>query len=462
MYYGQSFDNIVTVLINWFGIEDVYGFRHIMSSVAGWLTIMVTAFFAVWISGYRMAVFTILIFAVTPVFIGHSLNNLKDIPFALGYISSTFLILKFLYSKKRNPLLIVVLLTLSLAFTISIRAAGAVVILYMFIFFLISILHKYYSTGNINLNELNYKLLLLILISFTSYFLSILLWPYALQDPLRNLLKAYTVMADFPDTFRQIFEGKAEWSDFMPWYYLPKSMLITIPLVVLGGIGLFLLFAKRFFTGRNGLFFSLLIFTVLFPVFFAVIRNSNLYSSWRQFLFIYPAIVLIAASGFNSLYENITKKYFKLIITIILLLIAIHPVKYMINNPLYCYLYYNQIVGGLKGAYGNYETDYYYISQTEASEWLIDYLKDQKTESIVKVNATYSVVWQFREHPEILTSYMRYEERSNYEWDYAIVVNRYISPYKLKNGLWPPGNAIKVFYADSVPVCAVLKRESLR
>ncbi len=35
-FYGQSYDNFVTILIKWFGIEDIYGFRHIMSSLAGW------------------------------------------------------------------------------------------------------------------------------------------------------------------------------------------------------------------------------------------------------------------------------------------------------------------------------------------------------------------------------------------------------------------------------------------
>ena len=46
-YYGQSYDNLVTILIKWFNIDDIYGFRHIMSSLAGWLTIMITALFAV-------------------------------------------------------------------------------------------------------------------------------------------------------------------------------------------------------------------------------------------------------------------------------------------------------------------------------------------------------------------------------------------------------------------------------
>ena len=55
--------------------------------------------------------------------------------------------------------------------------------------------------------------------------------------------------------------------------------------------------------------------------------------------------------------------------------LSVHPLKFMIENPQFYYMYYNQIVGGLKGAYANYETDYYYVSQTAASEWLIDYLK---------------------------------------------------------------------------------------
>ena len=38
-YYGQSFDNLVTILIHGFGIEDIYSFRHLMCKLsAGRLT----------------------------------------------------------------------------------------------------------------------------------------------------------------------------------------------------------------------------------------------------------------------------------------------------------------------------------------------------------------------------------------------------------------------------------------
>jgi tetratricopeptide (TPR) repeat protein len=46
------------------------------------------------------------------------------------------------------------------------------------------------------------------------------------------------------------------------------------------------------------------------------------------------------------------------------------------------------------------------------------------------------------------------------DWDYAIIVNRYIPPYQLKNGLWPPKDALHVIYADRVPVCAIVERKS--
>ena len=34
-YYGQSFDNLTTILIKWFNIDDVFLFRHLSCSIAG-------------------------------------------------------------------------------------------------------------------------------------------------------------------------------------------------------------------------------------------------------------------------------------------------------------------------------------------------------------------------------------------------------------------------------------------
>ena len=170
-----------------------------------------------------------------------------------------------------------------------------------------------------------------------------------------------------------------EWSDFMPWYYLPKSMVITIPVIVLSGLILFYFLSEKYLSTEKVLLYGFLIFTVLFPIFFVIYEKSNLYSSWRQFLFLYPGIVLLAATDSVYFIEIFKRTIFQYgVLLIILVLLSIHPVKFMILNHPYYYMYYNQLVGGLKGAYSNYETDYYYVSQTEASEWLIELSETEK------------------------------------------------------------------------------------
>lgn len=459
-YYGQFYDNLVTFIARWFNIEDVYSFRHIMSSLAGWLTILVTSLFAIWLAGYQAGILTLILFALSPTFIGHSHNNLKDIPFALGYIASTFYTMKLLLSGRKIPVSVIVLLALSIAFTLSIRAGGLLMICYLFLFFFVHYLLVYIRDRKLDYIEIRTRLLWMAGISVIAWLLSILLWPYALQDPLKNVIDSYKVMAHYPLTFRQIFEGTVEWSDFMPWYYIPKSMAITIPVIVLTGLVLFAVFCRTIFKQGKTFQYSLIVFTVLFPLFFVIYEKSNLYSSWRQFLFLYPAIVLLAAIGFNSFFEKIDKRYFLWGGIILMAILSFHPLKFMIKNLPYYYLYYNQFVGGLKGAYADYETDYYYVSQTKASEWLINYMKEKNIPGQVKVKATYSVNWQFRNSPQVETSYFRYEERSLTDWDYAIVVNRYIAPYQLNNRIWPPDNAIHIIYSDDIPICAVLERKS--
>ena len=459
-YYGQSYDNIVTILIKWFKIGDVYTFRHLMSSFAGWLVILVTALFAVWLTDYKSGILVLFLFAVSPTFMGHSQNNLKDIPFALAYISATFFTLKFLVSGRKHFYINLIFLIASIGFSISIRAGGLLLICYLFLFFIIFSFFKFIKEYKVDIIEIRNKFLWICLIAVISWFLSILLWPYALQSPVKNVIESYLVMAHFPSTFRQIFEGKVEWSDLMQWYYLPKSILITIPLIVLTGFVLFFVFLRIKYNPEKTLLFVLVVFSILFPIVFVVYEKSNLYSSWRQFLFIYPGIVLLTSTGYCRLFEYLRNRYLRGGMVVLICMLSLHPLKFMLKNPEFYYLYYNQIVGGLKGAYSNYETDYYYVSQTDASKWLLDYLKKKDNIGKIKVCATYPVEWQFRNHPEIETSYFRYEERSQSDWDYAIVANRYINPFQLRNNIWPPVNAIHVIYADNVPVGAVIERKS--
>ncbi len=459
-YYGQSYDNITTFLIKLFGIEDIYGLRHIMATLAGWLTIIIAVFFAVRLSGYEAGITVILLFAISSTFLGHSQNNLKDIPFALGYISVVFFMIRFILSEKKIPIADSVLLALSIAFCMSIRASGMILICYLLFFFFTDELIKYFNRKGSNINVLAGKFFLIIIISATGWLLSVILWPYGLQNPVVNPVKAHLLMSRFPLSFREVFEGRLEWTDYMPWYYLPKYMLITIPVTVTAGLLLFIFFSPKIFRKGNSLAYFILVFSIIFPLVYTVFSKPNIYSGWRQFMFLYPGIVILSAVGISTIFKLNIKNYIKWFCVALLFAPSFHAVKFLTTNYRYAYLYFNQLVGGVKGANGNYEIDYYFIGQREASEWLTEYLERKGIKDSIIVASNFSAEWYFRNQPLIKNIYIRNEERSTFEWDYYISTNRYIMPFRLKEGLWPPSGALKVVYAGEAPVCTVIERKS--
>jgi len=457
-YYGQSFDNLVTFLIHWFGIEDIYSFRHLMCSISGWLILVVTALFAAYFSGYGAAILVLFLFAVSPNFLGHTQNNLKDIPFALAYIASVYYSLKLVFSETKPTRKTIILLILSIGFSIGIRAGGILVVFYLGFFMFVKTVLDWMAAKKPDYPLLKKHVILFFGISIAGYLLGLVTWPYALQNPLLNVWKSYQVMTHFPTTVRQIFDGQFDWSDFHPWYYLPKYMAITIPVVVFAGLIAFFLNTRKNFTSNQKIQLGLLGFTILFPVVFVIIKQSNLYGSWRHFLFIYPGIILISALGIHTVFKRFGQKIVQLGVVAVLLVLSFHPVKFMAANHPYYYLYYNQLVGGLKGAYGNYETDYYYHTMREGAEWLQQYLKNKPDTSRVIVGGNFPIQWYFRNDKTVQFVYFPYQNRSMYNWDYAIVANSYISSFQLKNKMWPPSNTIHTIFADGIPVCAVIER----
>lgn len=457
-YYGQLFDNVVTILIHWFGIEDIYGFRHLMCSFAGWLTIVVTALLAASLSGYGAAILVLLLFAVSPVFLGHSQNNLKDIPFALAYISSIYYSIRVIFAETKPLKKEIVLLILSIGLSVGIRAGGFLVIFYFGFLILLKAITEAIQQKKADRAYLKKQLMLFFGVALSGYALGLVLWPYAWQNPVINPWKSYEVMTHFPTTVRQIFEGRFDWSDFHPWYYLPKYMALTIPILVLSGVVAFFLNAKKNYPATLKLQLLFIAFTIVFPVVFVLLKQSNLYGAWRHFLFIYPGIILFSALGTYALLIRYKNRLIRISVLITLLGLSVHPLKFMAANHPYYYLYYNQFSGGLKGAYGNYETDYYYHSMRKGAEWLQNYLKSKPNSATVVVGGNFPSQWYFRNNKDVKFVYFPWQNRSEYNWDYAIIANSYIPPFQLKNRIWPPKNTIHTILADGIPVCAVVER----
>ena len=465
--YGPVFDVITVAVIKVLKPDDEYRVRHILNSLTGWAAILFASLIAVMLGGWRAGIITMLFMFLSPRFLGHSFNNPKDIPFAAAYIFTVYGMIRFLkyYPEKiyQNGWLI----ALGIGLTLGVRVGGILLIPYFLffagIYYLLTTKIKEWPKKN-SLKQLGKILLIAAIISVTGYFIGVIFWPYSHKAPLQRTFEALKFMEKYATLLKQVFEGKIIWSDNVPKHYLPKYILITIPeFIILGFLSFFILFRKL--KKEKFLGYFIVLFVSIFPVAYIIYKGSNVYGGWRHVLFIFPGISVIAALGINNLINRFQLRYVRWAIIGLVTILMVLPIRHIIVNHPLEYIYYNSISGGVKKAYGKYEMDYFYHSLRAGSEWLIENkinkMEIPKGEKIiVATNLSINTAYYFRHlKNKVKVVYIRYYERGNKDWDFAILANSYINPYQLKRHIWPPANTIKTITVDKVPVCAILERK---
>ena len=177
-----------------------------------------------------------------PRLFGQAFGNLKDIPFASGYLAGVYMIVRFIKEMPAPKWKTAILLGLAIAFTSSVRIGGLILFGHLAVaiiaaFILKPFLPKYiFSTKSCLVRLLGQGLAILLI----GYFAGLLLWPFALQNVFQNPLESLQVMEHYKVSIRQIFEGEWLWSTQLPWYYLPKWLLISTPEYIIFGLAVFL------------------------------------------------------------------------------------------------------------------------------------------------------------------------------------------------------------------------------
>ena len=459
--YGLSPQIVTHIVAKAFSVDDIYTFRHFICSLFFCMMIFYTMLLGKQLGGYIVGLFSGIFLVLSPALFNHGMNNLKDTPFALAYIMCIYYIVKISGKgpefKKQDMLGLAVGLVLA----IGNRIGGVMLFGYIAFIFLVKMVVENGYKKIFNKRYLKFYLLI-IGVLILSYGLSLLLWPYALQDPIKNPITALKVFSNYSVGIFQLFEGKYTLSTFLPRYYLIKYIFITTPVIILVGFLLFLLlYLKQLLFLRNYIWIFLL-FSVVFPLVFIAYQKSNVYGGWRHVIFIYPVMVVLSCTGFSTLYNYFKKKIPASVYYSGLVLFLFHPIRhYMVNHP-YQYIYFNEIIGGVKGAYGNYEMDYYFNSGKKAAFWMGDSLKMIGNKlNPVKIMVNHGSVCNYlAKMDNIKCNYVRFYERATVDWDYYIAVNANVHPFQLKNGIWPPKGTIHTLRVDNVPICVIIKRNN--
>lgn len=461
-YYGQSVDNFTALVNRLFSIENEYLTRHYTGAFMFWTLLLFSSLLSREVTGsYFAGMLTVAVLMLSPRLMGQAFGNLKDVPFAAGYVAAIYFMVRYFKHFPKVSWRKAIALACAIAFTCSVRIGGLVLLAYWGMAFVVLLVWKPFllkyivSTKPCFVKVVGQGTAIVLV----AYFGGLLFWPYALQDVLRHPLESLAVMEHYKVSIKQIFNGEVYWSSALPPGYLFKWLLISTPEFYFPGLVYFIAFLTYLLSkpvSEQLLVELFVLFVFAFPVAYVTAIGANLYSGIRQMLFVVPPLAIMASVGVYRLFQRIPRRSLKVpAVGLVVALMAL-PLHHQASTFPIDYVYFNAVSGGNKAAWGNYEYDYYFHGMKEATEYLRNLVKDR--EVTVAMNTRLPVYFENDSNIHII--YTRYMERSSADWDYGIFGINYIHPWMLKHNTWQPRDVIKIFSHKGNPLVVLVKRTS--
>lgn len=463
--YGGGFDYVAAKVNQWFPTYDDYNVRHFLNSLTGFFLIFFTGLLGKELTNsWRMGFLAAVLMVVSPRIFGHSMMNPKDIPFAAAYMLAMVNIIRIVKQLPNPGLRPMFYTALGIAFAISIRIGGLLLIGLLGLFVIISFLWRSDLRKQLlNIPMVGGLALRLFAVIIFGYLGGLIFWPYALEGIISNPLNALSEMTNFSTAIQMLFEGKHLWSDELPWHYIPKWQMMAAPLAVLAGIGLAVLLYFKAGNNKIALPLFLTLFAGVFPVAYALGQDSAVYDGMRQFIFVYPIFVVLAAFGWASLASIFNNKMVEIGSMAVLAALVYLPVSWMIENHPYEYVYINEAFGGVESAAAEYETDYWMTSAKGLAEWFIENVPEATNDTDILValsDNTMALKHYFEPYSKTMRStWVKYDRREDRDdWDYMISFHRFKNEGLIESGAWPLAEVIYEEKIDGVTVGAISKR----
>jgi hypothetical protein len=197
-------------------------------------------------------------------------------------------------------------------------------------------------------------------------------------NPVRGLF----AFSEFHYPIRTLLDGKIYEMAHVPRLYVPTYILIRVPLLTLFGavLGLVSALIPGPITGSAQVRrreIALVTLAAVFPVICQVIWDGPAFTGLRHFLFVIPALAMLAGVGLDAAVTALTMRnrmaafgglaaISACVLWNAMRLVELHP---------YEYLFYNPLVGGLQGASRRYVLDYWFDCMPEAIHELEAYVR---------------------------------------------------------------------------------------
>jgi hypothetical protein len=394
--YGGGFD-LLGAIVRRFSPLGPYETIHLFGALLGVVGIVGTWRLARSLAGPVAGLVAVLLLCTTPVWWGHQFNNPKDLPFAVGYVWALHALVQVVRALPRPSTGAWVRLAILVGLAMSVRIAGLLLLCYLVGAVGVFAILRGRAGRSVDLGVRTFGRLVRPVLGtiLGAWVVMLAFWPWAQLDPIRRPFLALGRMSRFTIHERTMpFAGEEMLTTEPRPDYLLHYFGLKLPAVVLvlflAGVVLAALALRRPARPRLRLsdiaVWGTISVAIAFPPVYAIVARSVLYDGLRHFLFLVPIMVAVGAVAIVVL---VRRYYRSSRVTVVAFCVGMaglqaRVVPEMIELHPNQYVYFNQFIGGLPGAFLRYDTDYYGNSYKEAFAALADHLWDEDPERYLR------------------------------------------------------------------------------
>jgi hypothetical protein len=359
--YSGLFDTLCAAVEQWLPWNR-YVIRHAINAIFGWIGVVFCGRLAARLFGTWAGVLAMTLLAASPRYLADSMNNPKDLPFAAMTVVALYYFSTISPSWPYLSRASAIKIAVALALALNVRAAALIYVGYLGLLVMAFAI----AERNLNWRRLARTAATLAAVVAAVLLLGTVFWPWAQGAPLTRPFRALLRASDYSWTGHVLFNGRGYSAPDLPWYYPLWWFLISTPPVVIAGA---ILSAVAPGDRGRSLRTTTLWAIAAFPVLLVIAKDSTIYDGVRHLLFIYPILVVLAAAGWAAWLSEPSRPWVRRsaagVLVVGLVNVVVFNVRFHPNET----VYFNELVGGPRGAFAKYDMDYWGNCVLEAVAW---------------------------------------------------------------------------------------------
>ena len=380
--YGGGFDMAAAALAKILPF-DLFETRRLMGAAVGLVGLYATWRIARRIGGPLSGLLALTLLATCPLYYGHMFINAKDAPFAAAMAIFLLGLVRLIDEHPKPSITTLAILGIGFGLSIGSRIlAGFGVIEAALALALLLVLEARSEGWPAARARFGRLALAFVPAAILAYAVMALVWPWGVVHPLNPILAIETFSHFFENPWRELFAGELHAPTDMPRSYVPVLMGLKLPeiLLLLGCAGvagaLVAAFRPSLKPRARAIHLSVAL-AVALPVLVTVATQPAMYNGIRHFVFVMPPLA-VAGGLAGALLAQHAARWGRFALGLLAACFAAGaalPVAGMVRLHPYEYVYFNDLIGGVRGAQSQYMLDYWGLAFKQAGNALRDTLK---------------------------------------------------------------------------------------